>query len=284
MTLSTAITHIALEVGSSTIQGQGVSAEAALADARMGRAHDRKFNVFPISDRMAACYAADYNPTEAVIVDNVADICVPHEVAYHAERIAKGGNDDTPPAGSKITHIAIFAAADAVQSIQEVGSSAEAAIAAAVAATGAEAYVFVAKPVTPRMSALLAGNNTPTRWTEVDGVADLYDADYKPAFFVFSETGARDDEGNLILESLQDHDAIEAVEPKDAILKVIAGFDFPEWPGTTEYVTVEVPAGTLLTEALIEVGNDVYRLSEAFADAYVRTVEVTEDDWDLYIA
>ena len=186
---------------------------------------------------------------------------------------------------AKITHIAIFANADAVQSIQEVGSSAEGAIAAAVAATGAEASAFVAKPVTPRMSMVLAGNDAPTRWNQVDGLADLYDEDYKQAWFVFSELGGEDGKKRQLFERVQHGDAIEADTATGAILAMIEStYGGDNWPGDTTYGAVEVPAGTEFEDAFVEVGDEVYRLAEAFEDAYWCEREVDEDDWDEFLA
>lgn len=172
MTTSTIITHVALKTGSNIIHGTGSSAEIALEDALLGLAEGEEegveFTAFPISDRMSACYSFDYNPTEAeiLIVDGkpVAELRAASEIAYYAENIE--------PKVSKVTHVVLFANGEG--GIQETGSSAEGAIAAAVKAIGADKEIFVAKPVTPRMSAVLASGQVPDSWLEFDGVVDTY--------------------------------------------------------------------------------------------------------------
>lgn len=185
---------------------------------------------------------------------------------------------------AKITHIALAANPAHRIAIQETGVSAEAAIAAAVQATGAKAEDFVAMPVTPRMGMVLAGGDTPIRWTEVDGVADLHDDDYKPAWFVFSGTAGEDDEDRQLFEKLQEASAVEAETAADAILTVLAGFyDHVGWPGDATYVAVEVPAGTLFDDVFVEVVDDVYRLAEVYEVANWCSREVDEEDWDEFI-
>ncbi len=183
---------------------------------------------------------------------------------------------------SKITHIALFTNNEG--GIQSVGASAESAIAAAVQATGARSADFVAQPVTSRMSMLLANGTTPTRWTKVDGEADLHDEDYKPAWFVFSELGGEDAEKRQLFERVQHGEAIEAVTATGAILAMIEStYGGDGWAGDVTYAAVEVPAGTEFADAFVEVGDEVYQLAEAYEDAYWCEREVDEDDWDEFL-
>lgn len=183
---------------------------------------------------------------------------------------------------SQISHIALFASAEG--GIQTTGASAEAAISAAVQATGAKPEDFTAKPVTPRMAMVLACGTTPSRWTVVDGVADLHDEDYKKAWFVFSELAGEDEEDRQLFGRVQHGEAIEAVTATGAILAMIySTYGGDDWPGDVTYAAVEVPAGAEFDYAFVEVEDEVYRLAEAFEDAYWCEREVDEDDWDEFL-
>lgn len=255
---------LALKAGTNEIHGSGITAEAAIKDALIAQ-QATEFDVAPASDRFKACEDFDYNPTEAIIVDGVADLITPRDIKYYNEVVVNGG--------VKITHVAMFAnPADRI-AIQAIGSSAEEAIGFAVKATGAETDAFVAIPVTPRMSALLASGEVPTNWVDrADGAIDC-EVDY--AVFAERETDFDEDAPVVTFINLHGED-IEADSAREAVIDDLDDLGLDR---AGEYVVVSYPRDLSFGELFEQYAPTKFRIRDE-VDARLITVEKVDLDTD----
>ena len=175
-----------------------------------------------------------------------------------------------------ITHVALFASATAVQSIQSVGTSADEAIANAARETGVPASDLVAKAVTDRMGALLA-METPTGWIEVDGVVDT-EVDY--AVFSDLSTVFDDETGEQAHRYVNLHG--EDIEADGFDYAAIFALDDCGLERVGDYTVVSYPRTLSFGEVFEECGGTKFRLRPGIDPALVslKSIELVDEEAD----
>lgn len=176
---------------------------------------------------------------------------------------------------TQITHVAMFANPSDRIAVQETGTSAEAAIAAAVKATGAKVDDFVAIPVTPRMSALLATGEVPSSWVDKDGTMDC-----EIVYAVFADTTSEwsDEADDTVTAYRNCHgERIEARDAHAAASEAVNECGVERWGS---YVVVSYPSALAFDELFNDAGPILHTIRVGVnSDLIVEeTVEFDEEE------